>query len=427
MIWPSTFHWRAEALRLARQPLAGWALGALLLVLLASATSAGLDARAWRAAQQQDGAVLDQQLAAALSRFEKNAPGQANATATYQLGRGELGATRMAAQAGLGLGVQRLAVLPVRLKASLDSRHVDARDPGPLRNPLLAASGLPGLPAMVALLLPLVALVLCAGLLQEEREHGRLGLLRVQSRRGLGPVLVAALGWRLLALWTVAVLGSLPALLLDPGASAAVLMQWAAALGAFCAVWVALGGLLSCVPVSAAASMLAALGLWLALTFALPAGLVLLAQHAAPLPSRLESIVAIRAAQHASEDHEQALAQAWYEAHPEIAAHLPAVWPASFVTRVLDQDLALEGWGVEFAEARVGQAAVIAQGAWLSPGLALVLLGERLAGTDAASHVRYLDQVDAFEQRWRDFLVPRVMDRQGLRVDELRKLPRFAP
>lgn len=425
MIWPRTSHWRAEGLRLCRQPLAGWALGALLLVLLASATSAGLDARAWRKAQGQDAALMDQQLAAALARFEKSAPGPANSTATYQLGRGDLGATRMPVEAGLGLGVQRLAALPARLKASLDSRHVDARDPGPLRNPLLAGAALPGLPAMVALLLPLVALVLCAGLLQEEREQGRLGLLRVQSRHGLWPVLAAALGWRLLALWAVAVIGSLPALLLDPAASAAVLLQWAAALGAFCAVWVILGGLLSCAPISGAASMLAALGIWLVLSFVVPAGLVLAAQQAAPLPSRLASIVAIRAAQHDAEDHEQALAQAWHEANPDIPAQLPAVWPASFLPRVLDQDLALESWAVDFSEARAGQAEIVVRGAWLSPGLALVLFGERLAGTDVASHVRYLETVDAFEQRWRDFLIPRVMDRQGLRADQLQALPRF--
>lgn len=427
MIRPRTFHWRAEALRLYRQPLAWWALGALLLVLLASATSAGLQARAWRAAQGQDAAALDGQWAAALARFEKSAPGTANATATYQLGRGELGATRMPVEAGLGLGVQRLAVLPARLKASLDSRHVDTRDPGPLRNPLLSGAALPGLPAMVALLLPLVALVLCAGLLQEEREQGRLGLLRVQSRHGLWPVLAAALGWRLLALWAVAVIGSLPALLLDPGTSTAVLLQWAAALGAFCAVWVILGGLLSRAPISAGASLLAALGIWLALSFALPAGLVWTAQQAAPLPSRLASIVAIRAAQHDGEDHEQALAQAWYEANPDTPAQLPAVWPASFLPRVLDQDLALESWAVEFAQARAEQADIVARGAWLSPGLALVLLGEHLAGTDVASHVRYLETVDVFEQRWRDFLIPRVMDRQGLRADQLQELPRFGP
>lgn len=423
MSWPRLHHWQAEGLRLRRQPVAWLAFGALFLVLLASAVSAGLDARAWRASAAQDQAVHEERLAEAAQRL--GPPGPANATASYQLGRGELGATRMPVQAGLGLGVHRLDVLPARLKASLESRHVDARDPGPLKNPLLAESGLPGLPAMVALLLPLVALLLCAGWVQEEREQGRLGLLRVQSRHGLAPVLVAALGWRLLGLWAVAAMATLPALALDPGAGLLAGVQWLGALAAFCALWVLLGGALSCLPVSGPTAMLAALGLWLALTFAVPAALLLIAQQQAPTPSRLQSIVAIRAAQHDSEDHEQALAQAWYAAHPEVAAQLPAVWPASFVTRVLDQDLALEPLAVEGAESRLEQADLLSRWSWLSPGLALVLWGEEVAGTDVASHVRYLEQVEAFEQRWRDFLVPRVMDRQGLSPAQLAALPRF--
>lgn len=425
MNWPRWHHWQAEGLRLRRQPLAWMAFAALLLVLLASAISAGRDARAWRAAAAQDTAVFAAKRAQAALRLLL--PGPANATATYQLGRGELGSTRMPVHAGLALGVQRLDVLPARLKASLDSRHVDARDPGPLKNPLLTGSGLPGLPSMVALLVPLVALLLCAGLLQEEREQGRLGLLRMQSTHGMAPVLIAALGWRLLGLWAVAAAATLPALALDPGANLLVGLQWLGALAAFCTLWVLLGGLLSFLPGSGATAMLAALGLWLALTFALPAGLLLAAQQQAPTPSRLQSIVSIRAAQHDSEDHEQALAQAWYQAHPEIAAQLPAVWPASFVTRVLDQDLALQPLAEEFAQSRLEQAQLLHRWSWLSPGLALVLFGERLAGTDVGSHVRYLQQVEAFEQRWRDFLVPRVMDRAGLGAAKLQSLPRFQP
>ncbi len=139
----------------------------------------------------------------------ENPPGPAAAIAAYELGRGELGVTRIPVQAGLGLGVQRLSVLPTRLKASLDNRLIESPDLGPLRNPLLNDTGLPGVPAMVALLLPLVALVLCSGLLQEEREHGRLGLLRVQSMHGMWPLVAAALGWRCFCIWAVTALATL--------------------------------------------------------------------------------------------------------------------------------------------------------------------------------------------------------------------------
>ena len=424
-VLPDFDTWRAEGLRLRRQPLAWIALGALLLALLTAALSAGFEARAWRQAAAADEARRTALIDAAVEQFRATSPGPAAAQATYQLGRGELGATRWQVGDGLGLGVDRLRVLPAQLKATLDSRHVDARPPGPLRNPLLVESGLPGVPAMVALLLPLVALALCAGMLQEEREQGRLGLLRVQARRGVTPVIVAALGWRLLALWGVAILATLPALLLDPDGSAAVVGRWALALAVFCAVWVLLGGLLSALPLSGPAAMLAALGLWLMLTFVVPAGLTWGAQREAPMPSRLAAIVQIRDAQQDSEAHEDALARDWYARHPEIPAQLPAVWPASFVPRVLAQDRVLRPLMRRFDDARLRQAARVERWSWLSPGLALTLTGERLAGTDAASHVRYLREVDAFEDRWRETLIPRVMDRRGISAEALAALPAF--
>jgi ABC-2 type transport system permease protein len=422
---PSPNVWRAEGLRLRRQPLAWIALGALLAVLLAASTWAGLEARAWRAADAQHQARQAERLLDAVRQFRDGPPpGPAAAIATYQLGRGDLGLTRMPVGDGLALGVQRLKLLPTGLKASLDSRHVDARSPGPLRNPLLNDTGPPGLPAVVALLLPLVALVLSTGLRHEEDEQGRLALLRLQSRAGLLPMLVAALGWRWLAIAAVAALGTLPALALDP-AGLAVAGPWLGALLAFSALWVVLGGLLSCLPVSSATAMLAALGLWLGLSFVVPAGLAWAAQREAPLPSRLAAIVEIRAAQQHGEDHEAEIARAWFERHPQVQPRLPATWPASFVVRVLDQEEKLRPLLQRFHASRARQAALVHRWAWLSPGLALVLHGERLAGTDTHSHLRYLREVEVFEQRWREALAPHVMSREGITPAALQALPRF--
>ncbi|KGH08332.1 hypothetical protein P608_18345 [Comamonas thiooxydans] len=331
----------------------------------------------------------------------------------------------MPVKAGLGLGTHRLEVLPVQLKASLDSRQLEARDPGPIKNPLLIDTGLPGVPALAALLIPLVTLLLCSGLLQEEREYGRLALARVQAVTGMPPILMAALGWRFMAIWAVSALATAPALVLDPDSTLLVHLQWLGAVGLFCLVWVAVGGLLSCLPMSGATSMLLALGIWLTLTFAVPAGITLAANNKAPTPSRLKSIVAIRDAQNDSEDNEQALAKAWYEQHPNVDAHLPAVWPASFLPRVLDQDLALTPVRLEFSESRAKQADIVSRWSWMSPGLALVLYGEKLAGTDAASYSRYVNAVDSFEHQWRQYLIPHVMNRQGLPSEQLRQLPKF--
>jgi ABC-2 type transport system permease protein len=75
-----------------------------------------------------------------------------------------------------------------------------------------------------------------------------------------------------------------------------------------------------------------------------------------------------------------------------------------------------------FAESRARQAAFVTHWSWLSPGLALVLWGQRQAGTDAASHAAYLYTVDRFEARWRNFFVPLVMSQQGLTCEDARKM-----
>lgn len=419
-------YWRAEASKFVRQPLTWVSLGALMLVLMFTSISAGLDARAWRAAAAQDEPLRAQRLDAVMEAMRKaGTSGPALATATYQAGRSELGSTRMPVQEGLVLGVQRLYSLPSALKVSLDNSQVDARELGSIKNPLLSLSGLPGIPAMTALLLPLAALILCAGMMQEEREQGRLSLLRVQASHGVGGLMRAAIGWRFMALFGVASVSTLPAFALDPGSSASAALSWLGLLAVFTLIWVVIGGLLSWAPISGAASMLTALGIWLGLTFVVPAAMVQAAQIHSPMPSRLSSIVKIRDAQQESETHEQELAQNWYASHPDIPSHLPAVSPASFVVRALQQEQELRAELKRFEDAREAQSDFVEHWSWLSPGLSLVLASERRAGVDVQSHLAYMRQVDVFRERWREFLVPRVMDRKGLTPDGWSDLPSF--
>lgn len=78
-----------------------------------------------------------------------------------------------------------------------------------------------------------------------------------------------------------------------------------------------------------------------------------------------------------------------------------------------------------FKDGLRAQPASVERWSWLTPGLYLVLGGERRAVTDAQSHIDDLHQVDEYERRWREFLVPCVMDRQGLAPEDWHLLPRF--
>ena len=92
----------------------------------------------------------------------------------------------------------------------------------------------------------------------------------------------------------------------------------------------------------------------------------------------------------------------------------------TFFVRYLEQDrLGLDAQR-RFDAVRAAQAAVAERLAGLTPGPALVLVADRLAGVDAASQYRYLRAVDAFEAEWRRALAPAVMSYRGLREEDVR-------
>ncbi len=427
---------RIEAARFAAHPVYRRVVLAFSLLLLASAVWSGIEARGYRAEVAVRHAhweqAFDKAKAAAPERpAASTAEASRAVSAAYALGRGDLAATRLPATGALVLGLQQYQALPTAVLATVDSRHTDGRVTGPLGNPLLAETGLPGFPAIVVLLVPLAALALSAGMVQEDRERGVWRLVCAQCNVGLGTVFSAALAIRWAVVFAVAALCSACAFALDPGAAIAPLGAWLLGLALFTAFWVLAGGLLSLLPVSAGAALTAALGLWLALTFAVPAALAWRAERAAPMPSRLAAIVELRAVQQDTEERDTELLHAWYDRHPDdrpapgLAPSRPA-FPVTFVPRYENLDARMRPLMRRFDHARAAQAASIEEAAWLSPSLALMLWADRLAGIDAARYSRYIDAVDRFEDRWRAFFVPRIMSYRGVSAAELSQLPVFA-
>ena len=332
--------YHAEWLRLTRHAVTRWTLLALASLLTAAAAWSGRTAAEHRARAAEAQAELRSRIAAAAAGAPSTLPssaseGQKAAEAAFGIGRGELAATHLPALGGLVLGVQQYAAVPTSLRASLEVRHTDGRPLGTLRNPLLAETGLPGFPTVLVLLLPLAALAVTAGTVQEDRERTTWRLVRAQACRPLWRVVAVALSLRFAALLLLAAAASALAFSLDPGSTADALVQWGVALALFTAFWVLVGGALSLLPVSAGAAATAALGVWLALTFATPALLAWRAARTTPMPSRLAAIVRLRAVQLETEERDAALLRGWYEAHPRhrpLAALAPATptWPVTF-------------------------------------------------------------------------------------------------
>lgn len=403
-------------------------LALAFLLLCCSAVWSGLAAERYRT---EAAATLDRWTERLQHAQRKASAGSAGdpvaaARSAFEFARRDAPPALRPALGGLALSVQQFTVLPADIRVSVDGRHLDGRKSDPFDNPLLQRMGMPDFAAIAALLLPIVIIGLCYGLVQEGREQGIWRLICAQTARPW-QVLAAGLLVRHAAVSVMAALGSLPAFLLDSGATLSAFCWWVALLGLFCTTWIAIAGVFSILRISAAASALGMLAVWLFVTFAAPSVLMALAQARETGPSRLAAMIDIRVVQQKAEEREKTLLDDWYERH---AAHRPQSvgshsWPVSVVPRYIDQNNAIAPLMAAFDDARARQVNTVEPLTWLSPGLALVLAADKLAGADAARHASYVEEVDRFEKRWQHFFVPRIMSYRGLHAADFDTLPTF--
>lgn len=421
---------RAEWLRFRRRR-ANLAIVLLTLVLLcASAWFAGTGARAHRAYEAARHAAWDTHLAETRAGLGPGA-GQASAAAAraaYEFGRGKAPPALRSAPPGLVLAVQRFRLQPYDVQVSLDSRHLDPRRSAPLDNPLLASFGIPDFAVSAAILLPLAVIALSYGLVLEAREQGSWRQLSSQMAAPLR-LLAAGLAVRWAAVCAAGAIASLLAFALDPDSSAGVLLAWLGCLALYVLLWILAAGLFNATRISSAASALGLIALFLVLNVVVPAGLQGYAARQAPLPGREGAVLAVRAVQQRADERMHELLDQWYARHSgkQPAGVSEHAWPVSYLPKTLWQDRRLRDIMGEFEQVRARQAAILAPWLWTSPGLALVRIGDRLAGADPAQVEAYGRAVDDLEQRWRAILVPAVMDYHGLRRNHLDALPRFVP
>ncbi len=203
--------------------------------------------------------------------------------------------------------------------------------------------------------------------------------------------------------------------------------HWLAFVTVLSVVWTLLAAVFLLLPVGASAAALGLLGLWLATTFAVPPALAWVAQQRFAMPSRLQLVIDIRQLQHHGAEAQKELLAAWVRANPQWVK--PNGTALSPVQERLPANLALDH-GVRplmlaFDQARSEQATFMERWSWLSPSLGAVLLADRLSGLDANAYLGYTKAVNAYEDQWRAYFVPRVMRGSPLSPGELQHLPVF--
>lgn len=417
--------WHAEWLRFKRNRSNLFVILACAAILAASGIWSGYAAKAMRDQINTATMTWHSQIATAASAAAGSSDPAKIAIATYKLARDFAPPAHLPPLGGLVLSTSRFDILPSNIRAGIESRYADSRKSEAISNPLLTALGMLDFSTVTALLLPLFVIGLTYGLIQEDREQGRWRLVCAQMHDPW-KILLPALAIRFLAVVLTIGCASACAFLIDPSSSATAFFEWLMVVTACTVFWLALCGLSTLLPLSSGAVALALIGIWIATSFILPATFSSLAQPTQAMPSRLESIATLRVIQQETEHDSEVLLAAWYADHPLTLPVLTThTWPVSFVPRYLEQDKQLRPLMAQFDHSRAKQLHAMQGWSWLSPSLAMIAAADALAGISADHYQTYIQQVNSFEDKWRDFFVPKIMGYQSLNSENYQTLPQF--
>ena len=413
-----------EWLRFSRNPLNLWVLALFFVLMTVSATWSGLVAREYRHTE-----ATPVKIHVGVNQAEMHDAPKAHEptekSSAYALGS-KAQALNMPALGGLALNVSQVDFLSTTINASIRNRHTDGRTSDPLFNPLMHELGFLDFSTLLALFTPLLIIALSYGLIQEDRESGVWRLVCTQSTKPW-MLVFTALAVRFGLVLMLMFISSGITFAIDSGSSLAALAQWLIFISCYALLWFAIAGLALLLRISSGAAALVMLGVWLILTFAVPAGLSFAANQHSTMPSRLTAIIDIRHFQELSNQQRQSLLSKWYSDHPEITP--PSTELAREISSLpagLELDSQIRPLMVSFDAARKSQFEFMERWSALSPALAMVLMADRLAGLDAPRYADFIAQVNHFEDQWRARFVPSIMANSPWSANESAPLPSFA-
>lgn len=423
--------------RLAARSRATLATFGLLLGLLATGAAAGLTAagrvrREVEAARAEEAARLSK-LRSRLEAVERGAAGPGDdEDDPRRAGAWLEGAARLVAHEPAPLAALAPGTLererPVALVDGLRPRQ--SLESEPLRSPRRFVEGSVELGSVLAWLLPLFVIALTFDATSRERERGSLPLALAQ---GVSPS--EFLAAKVMALALPAALAASVAVVAAVAASGARRADaFGVALGvagvvAYVGVWAGAAAWVNTWGRPSAVNAVALLGLWLLAAVALPLGAAAAARVAFAPPSRIESVVAARAATMPVRSEGSKLLKRYYEDHPEFVRDRTDF--ADFEKKlVLVEDrvtAALAPLQERHDRALEGQQALASRLLWLSPALTLAALFESLAGSDPATARAFRAEVLHAHEGLRAFVLPRLYGDVAMRAADVDRLPPAAP
>jgi ABC-2 type transport system permease protein len=295
-------------------------------------------------------------------------------------------------------------------------------------NPANLMSGATDLAFVVVFVYPLVILAMAFNLLAGEREQGTLAVTLASARRpgaALAGKLAARVSAPIIAMLLAVTVGVWVfagwARLATPGFAA--LLVVVLLYGLF---WAALAATVDGLGRSSAFNALTLIGAWVTITMVLPAAINSLAAFAHPAPSRIDMVLAARAA---STDADRARDASLARYADEHGGGKPAGGSQEMTLRRLaTQEAAFQRVEAIIAEhdAQLSRQREMAERlGYLSPAYLTYQAMADIAGAGEARYRAFLDRIRAFHVDWREFFLFRAKAGASLTAEDYAAMPKF--
>lgn len=318
------------------------------------------------------------------------------------------------------LSVGQSDLLPSYYRVTTESRET-VLGAAELENPTRLLTGRFDLAFVVVYLYPLFIVALAYNLLSGEQEQGTLALVLSQPvtlARLLAAKIAARLGLLAGVICTLCLVALLALGIPLQGAALLRLGFWAATVLSYGLFWFALALLVTAWGRSSAVNAMTLAGLWLVLTVLLPGAANLVATTAYPVPSRVEMIQAVREATDDANAEGAALLGRYYHDHPEFAADTSdqAVTDFNVVKLAVNERIeaqvrpVMQTYEVQLQR----QQQMVDRLRFLVPSVLTQEALNDIAGSGAARHRHFTEQVLAFHEQWRDYFFPLTVKKAAL-------------
>jgi ABC-2 type transport system permease protein len=296
-------------------------------------------------------------------------------------------------------------------------------------NPANLMSGATDLAFVVVFVYPLVILALAFNLLAGEREQGTLAMTLASARRP-GAALAGKLAARVAAPIAATLLAVMAGIwifagwerLASPGFAA--LLVLVLLYGVF---WAALAAAVDGLGRGSAFNALTLVGAWVAITMVLPAAINSLAAFAHPAPSRIDMVLAARAASTDADRARDASLARYAQEHGEAGG--PKGGPQEMTLRRLaTQEAAFQRVEAIVADhdAQLARQRDMADRlGYLSPAYLTYKAMADVAGAGEARYRAFLDRIRAFHVDWRHFFLSRARAGASLTAQDYAAMPKF--